>query len=86
MQSKFLTLPFCLFLAAAIFADEPELKTVEKPPTARLKTVPQPPTAYHGTAVEFVESPVEAAKLAKKEKKLVLVLHVSGYFEDPDFT
>ena len=43
-------------------------------------------TASHGTAVEFVETPVVAAKLAAQQKKLVMVLHVSGYFEDPDFT
>ena len=39
-----------------------------------------------GTAVEFVDTPSEAAKLAKKEQKLVFVLHVSGHFEDPTFT
>ena len=44
------------------------------------------PTACHGTAVEFVDTPVEAAKLAAQQKKLVLVLHVSGHFEDPGFT
>jgi len=40
----------------------------------------------HGTSVDFVDTPAEAAKLAKKEGKLVLVLHVSGHFEDPRFT
>ena len=40
----------------------------------------------HGTAVEFVDSPKEAAAQAKKEQKLVFVLHVSGLFEDPRFT
>jgi hypothetical protein len=39
-----------------------------------------------GTRVEFVETPSEAAQLAKKEQKLVFVLHVSGNFEDPRFT
>ena len=39
-----------------------------------------------GTAVEFVDSPKEAAALAKKEEKLVFILHVSGHFEDPRFT
>jgi len=39
-----------------------------------------------GTSVEFAESPSEAAKQAKKEEKLVFVLHVSGNFEDPRFT
>jgi hypothetical protein len=36
--------------------------------------------------VEFVRTPSEAARLAKKEQKLVFVLHVSGHFEDPTFT
>jgi hypothetical protein len=40
----------------------------------------------YGTSVQFVESPSKAATQARKEEKLVLVLHVSGDFEDPDFT
>jgi len=40
----------------------------------------------YGTSVQFVESPSQAAKQAEKEEKLVLVLHVSGNFETPDFT
>ena len=40
----------------------------------------------HGTRVEFVDTPREAAQIAKKEQKLVFVLHVSGNFEDPRFT
>jgi hypothetical protein len=40
----------------------------------------------HGTAVTFVANPSEAAKRAKKAEKLVMVLHVSGNFEDPAFT
>jgi hypothetical protein len=40
----------------------------------------------YGTTVEFVDSPKEAAHLAKKDGKLVFVLHVSGNFEDPRFT
>jgi len=39
-----------------------------------------------GTSVEFVDTPSEAATIAKKEQKLVFVLHVSGKFEDPRFT
>ena len=39
-----------------------------------------------GTSIDFVDSPKEAAGLAKKEQKLVFVLHVSGHFEDPRFT
>ena len=40
----------------------------------------------HGTSVEFVGTPSEAARQAKKEEKLVFVLHVSGHFEDPALT
>ena len=40
----------------------------------------------YGTKIDFLETPSEAAKLAKKEQKLVFVLHVSGHFEDPRFT
>jgi hypothetical protein len=40
----------------------------------------------HGTQVRFVDTPKDAAAKAKKEEKLVFVLHVSGNFEDPRFT
>jgi hypothetical protein len=40
----------------------------------------------YGTAIEFVDTPKEAAALARKQEKLVLVLHVSGHFETPEFT
>ena len=40
----------------------------------------------HGTTIHFVDTPADAAKAAKKAEKLVLVLHVSGHFEDPRFT
>jgi hypothetical protein len=75
MRSKLALVPLGLLLATALAADEPELKTIDGRPTAG-----------HGTRIAFVESPQIAAKLAAKQKKLVLVLHVSGYFEDPDCT
>lgn len=40
----------------------------------------------HGTSVHFLATPSEAAKQARKERKLVFVLHVSGIFEDPNLT
>jgi hypothetical protein len=46
----------------------------------------KPACGSHGTAIDFVATPSEAAKQAKKEGKLVFVLHVSGHFEDPRFT
>ena len=57
-------------------------------PTApsRDKNDDKPSCSGHGTTVEFFDSPREAAALAKKEEKLVFILHVSGHFEDPRFT
>ncbi len=43
-------------------------------------------TGKHGTAIDFVASPKEAAAKAQKEQKLVFVLHVSGIFENPCLT
>jgi hypothetical protein len=40
----------------------------------------------HGTSVHFEKNPKDAAKKALKEEKLVLVIHISGYFEEPDYT
>lgn len=40
----------------------------------------------YGTAIAFFDNPKEAAASAKKHEQLVLVLHVSGYFETPEFT
>jgi hypothetical protein len=39
-----------------------------------------------GTAVDFVDTPADAAKQALKEEKLVFILHVSGHFETPKYT
>jgi hypothetical protein len=44
------------------------------------------PSGSCGTSIDFYDTPKEAAKQAAKEQKLVLVLHVSGNFEDPRFT
>jgi hypothetical protein len=40
----------------------------------------------YGTTVRFEKSPSDAAGKALKEEKLVMVLHVSGDFENPAFT
>jgi len=47
---------------------------------------PKATCGSHGTTIEFVDTPTDAAKQAKTEGKLVFVLHVSGNFEDPRFT
>jgi len=40
----------------------------------------------YGTSVKFFKTPSDAATQARKDQKLVFVLHVSGNFETPDFT
>jgi hypothetical protein len=40
----------------------------------------------YGTSVHFEKNPKDAAKKALKEEKLVLVIHISGHFEEPDYT
>jgi hypothetical protein len=40
----------------------------------------------YGTTVHFEKTPTLAAKRALKEEKLVFVLHVSGHFENSEFT
>lgn len=40
----------------------------------------------YGTSVHFEDTPADASREAKKAEKLVMVLHVSGHFEDPRFT
>ena len=46
----------------------------------------EPACGEYGTSVHFEDTPAAAAKQAQKEEKLVLVLHVSGHFENPEFT
>jgi hypothetical protein len=50
------------------------------------KTAADEGCGNHGTTVHFLDTPSKAATQAKKEGKLVFVLHVSGNFEDPRFT
>jgi hypothetical protein len=46
----------------------------------------EPTCGDYGTSVHFEKSPKDAAKKALKEEKLVMVLHISGLFEEPDYT
>ena len=39
-----------------------------------------------GTRIEFIKDPPEAFKLARREKKLVFMIHLSGNFEEKEFT
>ena len=46
----------------------------------------EPTCGDHGTTIKFAKNPKEAATRALKEEKLVLAIHISGYFEEPDYT
>ncbi len=55
-------------------------------PAAAIDLPTKTTCARHGTTIDFVESPKDAAALAKKDEKLVLILHISGHFEDASLT
>jgi len=74
---------------AAVLA--PTVATAQTKPSIRdILTKPTPAgevcNGDFGTNVHFVKTPSEAGHQALKEEKLLFVLHVSGNFEDPDFT
>jgi len=58
----------------------------ESPKSPLLPTGKEATCGEFGTSVHFEDSPADAAKQALKDEKLVMVLHVSGHFEDPRFT
>ncbi len=40
----------------------------------------------HGTCVKWEESIDAAAEMARRDGKLVMVMHISGHFQDPGRT
>ena len=66
-----------------------ELTVVLQPPAPEIEvdSNPQDTTCdTYGTSVNFMRSPIAAARRAAREDKLLFTLHVSGNFEDPQFT
>ena len=55
-------------------------------PAAAIDLPTKTTCARHGTTIDFVDSPKDAAAQAKKDEKLVLILHISGHFEDASLT
>ncbi len=70
-------LSLALLLAGSALAGAAEKSDADKPAAS---------CSRHNTQVDFFDTPSEAATQAKKDGKLVFVLHISGYFEDPKFT
>lgn len=54
----------------------------EKPPAAEAPLAGE----MYGTQVLFLNNPAAAEAMAKREKKLLFVMHISGNFEDSCFT
>ena len=55
-------------------------------PICKTDVCPPPRLENFGTRVDFVPSPQDACRQAAGAGKLAFILHVSGYFEDPEFT
>ena len=75
--------------------EEPVAAPVEEPrPAPKMEPVAaaapaadeKPGKINYGTAVDFVNTPAEANDQAVKQKKLVLILTISGNFEESCFT
>jgi hypothetical protein len=78
-----LGLAAALALSSSLFANDEAARSKASKPAAK---PPESGCGNYGTRVDFLGTPSEAARQAKKEEKLVFVLHVSGHFEDPRFT
>jgi hypothetical protein len=73
--------------APLVTAQNPVPAAVERQrltPGAPART--KPSCESYGTLVGFVSNPAEAVYQARAEGKMMLVLHVSGNFEDAKFT
>ncbi|HZT80207.1 MAG TPA: hypothetical protein VFA26_08295 [Gemmataceae bacterium] len=66
--------------------EQPAPARVDPPPAAPAPPASPEPAHRCGTAVAFLSSPREAARVALRDDRLQFVLHVSGNFDDPGFT
>ncbi len=78
--------------AVALSAEQPQPKPAPQP-AAKPQAAAEPkcasvsqPASSLGTRITFVENPPEAFREAARDHKLVLMVHVSGNFEDQAFT
>jgi len=84
-MKRFLLAAAGAFLAAALGSAQARapapLGKADKPAPNPLQLAEEEKTC-HGTSFHFENTPAEAAKLAKKQEKLVFILHISGNFEN----
>lgn len=57
-----------------------------KPDPAAIQAAPHPAGETYGTQVLFLNNQAAAADLARRDHKLLFVMHISGNFEDSCFT
>jgi hypothetical protein len=72
--------------AVVVAAAAPERKPE---PALEIPAAPAKPAvcpANIGTQITFVKDPPDAFRRAQEEKKLVFIIHLSGNFEDKEFT
>jgi hypothetical protein len=72
----------CLAMLAAVGLSLTLVAQTSAKDRAPKPAEPQVDCGSYGTSVEFEETPKAAADKAKKDEKLVFILHVSGDFED----
>ncbi len=63
----------------------PKQEQAEEPVPAA-QAAPSPAGETYGTQVLFLNNPAAAAETARREKKLLFVMHISGNFEESCFT
>jgi hypothetical protein len=61
-------------------------ETPAEPPAEVLPAKPKVCATKLGTQINFIADPPEAFRLAREQKKLVFMIHLSGNFEDTEFT
>jgi hypothetical protein len=66
--------------------EEPAVQSHPLPAALKEDLSVRQPQGMHGTSLDFVCTPAEAAKQAAAQGKLVFLLHISGNFEDSGFT
>lgn len=73
--------------AALVWSYSTTTSFAESPRTSRsVETCPSDGCNRFGTAISWEADRAAAAQKARREKKLQLVLHLSGNFEKPTFT
>jgi hypothetical protein len=64
----------------------PRQEPIEEPNRVQKQPPAPPPGETYGTQVRFLNNPETAADLARHDRKLLFVVHISGNFEDSCFT